>query len=239
MSWRPSAYHPWAAVRRRHASKEGKGATPPALLLALLLATAPQPCPLCCCACCPSCSCSRWRVTACVVTRCSCDLVCSPLCAVARRRRSLCRSLVHRCSLALAPSPARVSMLPAYNQAPQSNAGGGSRPEVRVLQQQVQAVRSGPPKKLRGAGPAPRGEDTAYKIAILGPLQAGKTKIAAHIVGNPPPTKYEPTAGVRSERQPHSPPTHVATGTALATAPWQSCSSCCLHALCMRVACGK
>jgi GTPase SAR1 family protein len=68
-----------------------------------------------------------------------------------------------------------------------------------VLQQQVQAVRSGgpPPRQLRGNGPAPRGEDTAYKIALLGPLQAGKTKIASQICNISFPNKYEPTAGVR------------------------------------------
>jgi len=71
--------------------------------------------------------------------------------------------------------------------------------DVHVLQQQVQAVRSGgpPPRQLRGNGPAPRGEDTAYKIALLGPLQAGKTKIASQICNISFPNKYEPTAGVR------------------------------------------
>ena len=54
-----------------------------------------------------------------------------------------------------------------------SSAAG--RPEVRLLQQQVKSLRNG------GARGDKRGEGAAYKIAMIGPLQAGKTKIAAQV----------------------------------------------------------
>ena len=69
-----------------------------------------------------------------------------------------------------------------------------ARPEVRLLQQQVKSLRSGP---AQGSTRDRREEGGAYKIAMLGPLQAGKTKISAQIAGLGFPAKYEPTAGVR------------------------------------------
>jgi len=58
--------------------------------------------------------------------------------------------------------------------------------DVRPLQQQL-LKQGGGRSKQQGA----------YKVAMLGPVQAGKTKIVAQIVGMQFPNKYEPTAGVR------------------------------------------
>jgi Rab-like protein 5 len=51
--------------------------------------------------------------------------------------------------------------------------------EVRLLQQQVQALRG--TQQGREANFQRKAEGAAYKIALLGPLQAGKTKIAAQV----------------------------------------------------------
>lgn len=56
------------------------------------------------------------------------------------------------------------------------------RPEVRLLQQQVKSLRQGGGGGGGARNNAERREEGgAYKIAMLGPLQAGKTKITAQV----------------------------------------------------------
>lgn len=72
-------------------------------------------------------------------------------------------------------------------------------PDVGVLRQQMSTLRGENTGGSQGStgGASRRGGGHSLKLAMLGPCQAGKTKISSQIAHMPFPARYEPTAGVR------------------------------------------